>query len=51
MIPKYLSSRPWLFVTFAFAGFVAWWFFFISLAIKNAPPEVPLVTRSTHAGH
>lgn len=51
MIPKFISSRPWIFVTVAFLGFVAWWAFFITLAIKNAPPEIPLVTRPVHAGH
>jgi len=51
MIPKCISNRPWLFVTVAFVGFVAWWVFFISLAVKNAPPEIPLVTRTSHAGH
>lgn len=51
MIPQCISKRPWLFVTVAFVGFVAWWVFFISLAVKNAPTEIPLVTRSSHAGH
>lgn len=51
MIPKYLAARPWIFVTVAFTGFVVWWMFLISLAIKNAPPEIPLVTRAVHAGH
>jgi hypothetical protein len=51
MIPKCISSRPWLFVTVAFVGFVVWWAYFISLAVKNAPPEIPLVTRSIHASH
>ena len=51
MIPKYLASRPWIFVAVAFSAFVIWWMFFISMAIRNAPPEVPLVTRSIHAGH
>ncbi len=51
MIPQYLASRPWIFVTVAFTGFVVWWMFLISLAIKNAPPEIPLVTRAVHAGH
>lgn len=51
MIPKCISNRPWLFVTVAFVGFVTWWGFFISLAVKNAPPEIPLVTRPAHAGH
>jgi hypothetical protein len=50
MIPLCLSSRPWLFVAVAFIGFVAWWVFFITLAIKNAPPEIPLTNR-THAVH
>lgn len=51
MITKFISSRPWLFVTVAFVGFVTWWVFFISLALKNAPPEIPLVSRNVHAGH
>lgn len=51
MIPKCLSTRPWIFVAVFFIGFVAWWMFFISLAIKNAPQEIPLVTRSVHAVH
>jgi hypothetical protein len=51
MIPLCLSSRPWLFVAVAFIGFVAWWVFFITLAIKNAPPEIPLTTRAVHAVH
>jgi len=51
MIPKCISSRPWLFVAVFFLGFVAWWAWFISMAIRNAPPEVPLVTRSAHAVH
>lgn len=51
MIPKCLSSRPWLFVAVGFTGFVTWWIFFITLAIKHAPPEVPMVTRSIHAVH
>ncbi len=51
MIPKCISTRPWIFVAVAFTGFVAWWVFFISLAIRNAPPEIPIVTHSVHAGH
>jgi hypothetical protein len=51
MIPLSLSSRPWLFVAVAFIGFVAWWVFFITLALKNAPPEIPLTTRAAHAVH
>lgn len=51
MIPKFISARPWLFVAVAFTGFVAWWVFFITLAVKNAPQEIPLVTRTVHAGH
>jgi hypothetical protein len=51
MIPLSLSSRPWLFVAVAFFGFVAWWVFFITLAIKNAPPEIPLSIRAVHAVH
>jgi hypothetical protein len=38
-------------VAVAFTGFVAWWMFLISLAVKNAPPEIPLVSRTVHAGH
>ena len=51
MIPLSLSSRPWLFVAVAFIGFVAWWVYFITLAIQNAPPEIPLTTRAAHAVH
>lgn len=51
MIPQYLAARPWLFVAVAFIGFVSWWMFFISFAIRHAPPEIPLVTRSVHASH
>lgn|GEM_PF-928333 len=51
MIPNYLATRPWIFVAVAFSGFVIWWMFFISMAIKNAPPEIPLVSRTVHAGH
>jgi len=51
MMPKSLKSRPWILVAVVFIGFVAWWVYFITLAVKNAPPEVPLVTRSAHAGH
>jgi hypothetical protein len=51
MIPKCISSRPWLFVAAFFISFVVWWAWFISLAIRNAPPQVPLVTRSVHAVH
>ncbi|WP_461785847.1 hypothetical protein [Prosthecobacter sp.] len=51
MIPLSLSSRPWLFVAVAFIGFVAWWVYFITLAIQNAPPEIPLSTRAVHAVH
>lgn len=53
MVLKFLSHRPWIFVTAAFLGFVAWWAFFISLAVKNVPQEVPLVTRSvkSHVSH
>jgi hypothetical protein len=51
MFPKSLSSRPWLIVAVAFTAFVVWWMYFISLAIKNAPPEIPLVTRAVHAVH
>jgi hypothetical protein len=54
-IPKTLSSRPWLLVVLLFGSFVAFWVFFINLAIKNQPQTVPLapvpgvVTR--HAQH
>lgn len=51
MIPQSIKSRPWIFVTVVFTAFVAWWVYFITLAVKNAPPEVPLITRSSHAGH
>ena len=51
MIPQSLKSRPWIFVTVFFVGFVSWWVYFITLAVKNAPPEVPLVTHSAHAVH
>ena len=51
MFPKCISTRPWLFVAVAFIGFVAWWMFLITLAVKNAPPEIPLVTRAVHAVH
>jgi len=48
-IPKTLSSKPWLLVVFLFVAFIAWWVFFISIAVKNAPKTVPVVTE--HAGH
>lgn len=53
MILQFFSKRPWIFVSTAFIGFVLWWAFFIVLAVKNAPLEVPLVTRpvASHAGH
>lgn len=53
MIPQFLSKRPWILVSAAFLGFVLWWAFFITLAVKNVPPEVPLVTRAaaSHASH
>lgn len=51
MIPKCISSRPWLFVAVFFTAFVAWWVWFICMAIRNAPPQVPLVTRGIHAVH
>lgn len=51
MIPKCISTRPWLFVAAAFLGFIAWWVFLISLAVKHTPQEIPLVSRSIHASH
>ncbi|MEZ5386294.1 MAG: hypothetical protein R3F13_12340 [Prosthecobacter sp.] len=49
MIPKCISNRPWLFVAAFFIGFVALWVWFISMAVRNAPQQVPVITRSVHA--
>ena len=51
MIRKFISIRPWALVVAVLAAFVTWWVFFILLAVNNAPPEVPLVTRPAHAAH
>lgn len=40
----FLCKRPWLIVGAFFIGFVAWWVFFITLAIKHQPQQVPLTT-------
>lgn len=48
---NFIRNRPWLIVIAAFVGFVAWWVFFISLAVRNQPEEVPLVTHPSSANH
>lgn len=51
MLSKFLTTRPWLIVAAVFTAFVAWWVLFIALAVKHAPPAVPLATRPVHADH
>ncbi len=49
---NWLRKRPWLIVVAFFLGFIAWWIFFITLAVKNQPDTVPLPPRplsQTHA--
>lgn len=45
-IPKTLSSRPWLLVVLLFGTFIGCWVFFITIAIKHAPPVVPVATQN-----
>lgn len=51
MIREFISSRPWILIVAVLVAFVIWWVYFILLAVKNAPPEIPLVTRPAHAAH
>lgn len=50
---NFLRKRPWIIVVAAFVGFVVWWVFFITFAIKHQPEQVPLVTKpgASNAGH
>lgn len=50
---NFLRKRPWLIVAAAFLGFVVWWAWFIVLAVRNQPAEVPLVSSpfEGHADH
>jgi hypothetical protein len=41
-IPKALSSRPWLLVVLLFGSFLAFWVYFINIAVKNQPKMIPL---------
>ncbi len=45
-----LQKRPWLIILAFFIGFVAWWAFFITIAVKYQPQQVPLQS-APHASH
>lgn len=50
-IPKTLSSKPWLLVVLLFGSFLLGWAAFLTIAIRNAPQRVEMVTHPPHAGH
>ena len=50
---NWLRKRPWLPFVGGFIAFVVWWVFFIFLAVRNQPEQVPLPAHFTkaHGGH
>ncbi|HRJ09885.1 MAG TPA: hypothetical protein PK490_03020 [Prosthecobacter sp.] len=47
-IRKILSNKPWLLVVLLLAAFLAAWFCFIQIALKNQPSQVPLEPLPAH---
>ena len=41
-----MSSKPWIPVVLLFTAFIACWVFFITIAVKHAPPVVPVAAQN-----
>lgn len=44
-IQKTISSRPWLWIVLLFVLQAALWAWFITIAVKNQPQEIQVITR------
>lgn len=48
LIPKTISSRPWLWIILLFVVFIAAWAWFITIAVQNKPQEINIPANQTH---
>ncbi|CAN5838893.1 hypothetical protein BH11VER1_BH11VER1_35610 [soil metagenome] len=48
LIPKTISSRPWLWIILLFVILIAVWAWFITLAVQNQPQEIKIPVSKVH---